>query len=263
MHNTEILYDKIGKTYDKTRKADPEITLKLISHLMPEPEGLYLDIGCGSGNYTRAIFELGYKIYGLDISEEMLVRAHTKHPYIEWFKGDAKKMPFPDQLFNGALCVFATHHIKDIQPALKEIHRVLKHGRLVILTSLPEQMKKWWLCHYFPSIMERAINNLVDDQQFTKMLNEAGFTTPVLDPFFVTNELQDWFPHSGKYRPEIYLNPEVRAGMSIFSYEDKQVEVALGCEMLQRDINSGEIQRIIESYESDVGDFTFLVSEKK
>ena len=51
------VYDKIGKTYDQTRKADPEISAKIINFLSPKENGCYLDVGCGSGNYTEMIFE--------------------------------------------------------------------------------------------------------------------------------------------------------------------------------------------------------------
>lgn len=50
------VYDKIGKTYDQTRKADSEITAKIISFLSPKENGCYLDVGCGSGNYTEMLF---------------------------------------------------------------------------------------------------------------------------------------------------------------------------------------------------------------
>ena len=50
------IYERIGQTYDETRKADPEITNQLLTLLNPSPEGRYLDIGCGSGNYTQALF---------------------------------------------------------------------------------------------------------------------------------------------------------------------------------------------------------------
>lgn len=49
---TKPIYDTIGKTYDSTRQADPEITQKLLELLCPIVGGKYLDIGCGSGNYT-------------------------------------------------------------------------------------------------------------------------------------------------------------------------------------------------------------------
>lgn len=96
---SSAVYDKIGKTYDKTRKADPEISAKIINYLSPRENGCYLDVGCGSGNYTELIFEKGFNICGVDISEEMLEKARRKNSQIKWILGDAKKLPFQNNMF--------------------------------------------------------------------------------------------------------------------------------------------------------------------
>lgn len=46
-------YDHIGINYNTTRKADRYLTEKLCEYLNPKLNGLYLDIGCGTGNYTN------------------------------------------------------------------------------------------------------------------------------------------------------------------------------------------------------------------
>jgi ubiquinone/menaquinone biosynthesis C-methylase UbiE len=51
----KAVYNTIGKTYDTTRKPDPEIVQTLIRLIQPKAKGHYLDIACGSGNYTNAL----------------------------------------------------------------------------------------------------------------------------------------------------------------------------------------------------------------
>ena len=46
-------YDKIGIEYNLTRKADKYLTEQLLFHLNPKEHAQYLDIGCGTGNYTN------------------------------------------------------------------------------------------------------------------------------------------------------------------------------------------------------------------
>ena len=60
LSSPEPIYNTIGKTYDTTRKADPEIAQKITRLLCVEPQKTYLDIGCGSGNYTGALNRLGF-----------------------------------------------------------------------------------------------------------------------------------------------------------------------------------------------------------
>lgn len=260
---TTAVYDEIGKTYDNTRKADPEIVRRILDHLSPSFSGRYLDIGCGSGNYTQAVFSNGFNICGIDISDEMLEKARKKHSEIEWIKGDAKSLPFQSIVFNGAISILATHHIKDIETAFRETFRVIDKGNFVIFTSFPEQIERFWLNEYFPNLMKKASTVMHRPEEIFTALKAAGFKNIKTDKFFVSNDLQDWFLHAGKYRPHIYLDPMVRSGISTFALEINQDEVLKGCDMLKHHISSGKIDNIIHSYENDLGDYTFIVSQKE
>jgi ubiquinone/menaquinone biosynthesis C-methylase UbiE len=73
-----IVYNKIGSEYNTTRKADPYIAEKIYNFLAPEEGKTYLDIGCGTGNYTVKLEEMGVDFIGVDPSEVMLERASIK-----------------------------------------------------------------------------------------------------------------------------------------------------------------------------------------
>ena len=53
------LYDAIGTTYTKSRQADPAIVQALLQSLSLLPSRAYLDLACGTGNYTVALSGLG------------------------------------------------------------------------------------------------------------------------------------------------------------------------------------------------------------
>lgn len=256
------VYNSIGKTYDTTRKADPGLAKTLLELLAPKTGGHYLDIGCGSGNYTNVIHTAGYDVMGIDVSEEMLGKAKKKYPGIEWNQGDARALPFPDNRFDGATCFLATHHIKDIDKAFNEVHRVLNKGNFVIFTSFREQMGPYWLNRYFPEMMQLAAQLMHSKTEIIDSLEDAGFGSIKLVPYYVTNALQDWFLQSGKYRPEIYLDPAVRAGISTFALMSDHDEIKTGCEMLRKDIASGAIEKVIAEHESDLGDYVFVSCSK-
>ena len=63
----------------------------------------------------------------------MLQKAMKKNSQVRWILGDAKKLPFENNQFDGAICILATHHIKDIEQSFREIFRVLKKARLLFL----------------------------------------------------------------------------------------------------------------------------------
>ncbi|MGH7864683.1 MAG: hypothetical protein ACREQB_06815 [Candidatus Binataceae bacterium] len=57
------LYDRIGTTYDATRRADPYLLGRLLHHLSPALDRMHLDLGCGTGNYTAALRRAGISMF--------------------------------------------------------------------------------------------------------------------------------------------------------------------------------------------------------
>jgi hypothetical protein len=80
-------------------------------------------------------------------------------------------------------------------------------GRFVIFTDFPEQMERYWLCHYFPEMMQRSCPKMPSKELVLKSLQLAGFEIESIAPFFVTNQLQDLFLHSGKNARSFTLTP--------------------------------------------------------
>ena len=78
------LYDQIGDGYDTTRRADPAIVRRLAAYLALAPGRRYLDVGCGTGNYTAALAALGGVWHGVDPSRQMLAAARAKAPSLAW-----------------------------------------------------------------------------------------------------------------------------------------------------------------------------------
>ncbi len=88
-------YDEIGVDYDETRRPDPYILQRLYHHLRFSEEGRYLDIACGTGNYTLALSSMGNaRFFGIDISERMIGAAREKGHSVLWCRGDVELLPF-------------------------------------------------------------------------------------------------------------------------------------------------------------------------
>ena len=90
-----------------------------------------LDIACGNGLSTKALLPLADKVYGTDISKEMLNRAHEKEK-IHYAIATAEKQPFDNGVFD-LITVSSGVHWFNIGPFLMEANRLLKNkGWLVI-----------------------------------------------------------------------------------------------------------------------------------
>ncbi len=255
-------YDKIGIGYNSTRKADPFLIEKLFHHLNPKKEYKYLDIGCGTGNYTIALHQKGLSFIGIEPSSEMLKIAKSRNSSIEWFDGKVDFIPLDDNIFDGAIATLTIHHWKDLSIGFSELFRVLKTGAtLVIFTATPKQMEGYWLRHYFPNMLEYSMLQMPKFELVEKKLNRGGFEIFKTEKYFVKPDLKDLFLYAGKHNPELYLNEKVRQGISSFSSLANYAEVANGLEKLKKDIASGQISKIIESYKNNDGDYLFIIAK--
>lgn len=257
-------YDRIGKTYDSTRKADPYLLSRMMGLLNPIPEEHYLDIGCGSGNYTSELFKSGLQVTGIDPSEEMLMKARQKAPEIKWIQGTAEQLPFPDASFDGVLVSLSIHHWKNLEEGFKEISRVLKSkGRFVLFTSLPEQTANYWLRHFFPKMIEQSAQALPSFSAIKHALDLAQLRIVKEEKYEIQPDLQDKFLYCGKHNPELYFKEEIRAGISSFTALANKDEVAKGLAALRSAIDSGNIAEKRKDIQQGLGDYLFLQMEKK
>ncbi|MFN8397470.1 MAG: methyltransferase domain-containing protein [Bacteroidia bacterium] len=252
-------YDEIGIGYNTTRRADPYLLSRMCSLLSPISEGRYLDIGCGTGNYTIALQGMGLDLTGIDPSREMLAKAREKAPAAKWLEGVAERLPFEDGSFDGVLATLTLHHWSDMAAGIAEAARVLRPGgRFVTFTSDKEQMEGYWLCHYFPRMLEASIKVMPSLINVTTAMEAAGLQ-PSIERYHVRPDLQDLFLASGKHDPCIYLKPEVRRGISTFAALGIPEEIEEGLAQMAKDIASGEVTKVIHRYESDRGEYAFVM----
>jgi ubiquinone/menaquinone biosynthesis C-methylase UbiE len=257
------LYDAIGRTYDTTRKADPNLTRCLTRHLNFTPGARYLDIGCGTGNYTVALQQLGARMHGLELTSTMLAKARRKSDRVRWIQGNAESLPFPDRCFDGAMGTFTLHHMKHPERAIEEAFRVIDYGRFVIFTADLPQSSGYWLNEYFPVGMAAMHKQMPPAANLVRHLEHAGFTAIEQEPWEIPEDIQDWFLYAGKRRPEIYLDPAVRAGISTFAQGLISAEETIqGCARLEADIKSGRFEEVAAKYHHDRGDCLFIVATK-
>lgn len=225
--------------------------------------GYYLDIGCGTGNYTIELHKKGLQMIAVDPSIEMLAKAKAKNNKIDWQLGSAENLDLPNHSIDGVIATLTLHHWKDIKAGFRELHRVLKPGgKMVLFTSTPNQMKKYWLNDYFPKMLEESIRQMPSKENTLTAISESGIKIIKTDRYFVRPDLEDHFLYCGKQNPELYFNPQVRNGISSFSDLALQQEVERGLLKLRQDIDSGKINEVISSYNNDSGDYLFIVGEK-
>jgi len=113
--------------YDTSRgRWIGETEFNLASRLLSaRPGETLLDVGCGTGWFTRRFAQKGLHVTGLDSSPEWLAFARANSdPAMRWVEGDAQALPFSDVSFDHVMSIAALCFVADEQKAVTEIVRV-------------------------------------------------------------------------------------------------------------------------------------------
>jgi len=130
--------DEIAEAYEDKRFSgggrliDHREKQAVLEALGPVEDKRILEIACGTGRFTVMLAERGADIVGLDISTAMLQQGREKaraagvDDHLQFFRGDAGRLPFPDDHFDAVLAM-RFFHLADTPAAyLSELRRVSK-----------------------------------------------------------------------------------------------------------------------------------------
>jgi ubiquinone/menaquinone biosynthesis C-methylase UbiE len=110
-----------------------ETEFRLASRLLSARPGAHLlDVGCGTGWFTRRFAQQGLHVTGLDSNPEWLTYARARSdPTLRWVEGDAQALPFPSAHFDHVLSIAALCFVDDEQKAVAEIVRVARRSFVI------------------------------------------------------------------------------------------------------------------------------------
>jgi len=118
-----------GAMYDRLEK-------RLIANFLPtETEGKrLLEIGCGTGHWSRFFNQYGFEVTGLDISEGMINIARQKGiPNVSFHMGDGHSLPFQDSTFDMTAAITTLEFVHDAEVVIREMIRCTrKPGRMLL-----------------------------------------------------------------------------------------------------------------------------------
>ncbi|HZC14338.1 MAG TPA: class I SAM-dependent methyltransferase [Thermoleophilaceae bacterium] len=225
------LYDEIGVSYRATREEDPRLAAAIWSALGDAQS--VLNVGAGAGAYEPPDRE----VTAVEPSEVMI--AQRREGAAPVARASAEELPFPDNSFDAAMAVLTDHHWRDRRQGLRELRRVARQ-RVVLFNADPAQAGRFWLTReYLPAFL-----SLIPDRyrevpdSWTLWFAEVLGGKLRVAPFPIPHDCRDGFYGAFWRRPEAYLDPEVRNGISIFSLLDaRDVEAALA--RLRGDLESG------------------------
>ncbi|HKR05686.1 MAG TPA: class I SAM-dependent methyltransferase, partial [Bacteroidia bacterium] len=151
------------------------------------PASHVLEIGCGTGIFTKLIYEsTNASIVAIDISDDLLDQAVKKLPNVEFKIEDAMHTGFANESFD---CVFGSsvlHHL-DLNRASKEIFRVTKKGGSIVFAE-PNMLNPQILIQKNIPFIKKWVGDSPDERaivrwEFKSLLKKIGFRNVQIFPY--------------------------------------------------------------------------------
>jgi SAM-dependent methyltransferase len=158
----------------------------LSSHL--KPGMTILELGCGTGYFTRELKHSGAEIVAIDISPELLeiAKAESSAPNVRYEIQNACALTYPDGIFDSVVGSSILHHL-EIEEALAEVYRVLKPGGTIYFTE-PNMLNPQIAIQKNVPWVKRRLGDSPNETAFfrwplRRLLEETGYRDVHVDPF--------------------------------------------------------------------------------
>ncbi len=220
-------YDSIGRGYALHRRPDPRFERRIFDAIGDAAS--VVNVGAGTGSYEPR----DRVVVAVEPSIEMVSqRPRGAAPVV---RGFAERLPIARAAFDVASAILTVHHWTDLEAGCRELRRVA--DRVVVLAFEPIVAHDFWLLDYVPEIgpldaAAPAIPSVVE------ALGGVGRIETVPVP----HDCEDGVMGAYWRRPERYLDPEVRAGMSGLARLDPR-HVERGIARLRADLDDGAWER--------------------
>jgi len=175
-----------------------------------KPGSTVLDVACGPGTLGLIAARTAGKVHGIDFSEAMLAVFRHKieqagHGHIELHCGDAQALPWADEVFDAAFSLFGLMFFPDRRRGFAEIHRTLKPGGRIAVTSWAPVDESPAMQTMFGALRaikpdlpqpQRSVTTLENPDLFREEMQDAGFRNVdirrVTRPFPVGTVAEFW-----------------------------------------------------------------------
>lgn len=144
-----------------------------------------LDVGCGTGQFLSELTHTNTtsKLYGLDISDEMIKEARVKVPGAILSTGDVHDIKYQSNYFDYVICTEAFHHYYDQPKALQEMKRVVKKNGKVIVVDIDFFLS---VIHWIFRNVEPGCVKINSKRELKQLFEQAGLRD-------VQQERSSWF----------------------------------------------------------------------
>lgn len=168
-----------------------------------------LDLGCGIGDALNIVAQelniSGQELYGLDLSENMILEAQQAFPLAHFKWGNAEDLPWQDNFFQTIISIESLYYYQNPSQSISEIFRTLQPGGWYF--SAIEYFKENEGSAHWPQAIQLELN-LLSASQWEKLFTHQGFqvkTSRIKNPL-ATQKITEYQPSPYFPAKEDYIN---------------------------------------------------------
>ena len=158
----------------------------LSSHLKPGMS--VLELGCGTGSFTRELARSGADIVAIDVSPELLeiAKLNCSVPNVRFQIQNAYSLSYSEAVFDSVVGSSVLHHL-EIEEALRDVYRVLKPEGTICFTE-PNMLNPQIAIQKNIPWIKQKLGDSPDETAFfrwplRRFLERAGYRDIRVDPF--------------------------------------------------------------------------------
>jgi hypothetical protein len=218
-------YEAHGRTYATVRRPDQRIAA--LVHDALGSARTVLNVGAGAGSYEPSDRQV------VAVEPSATMRSQRRPDLAPAVDGVAERLPFDADSFDAAMAMITLHQWPEPFAGLAEMRRVSR-GPVVVLTFDGDSLDRLWLGEYCPELFEAEQRRY---PRIEKIAQALGPRTEVLE-VPIPLDCTDGFTETYYGRPEMFLDPAVRACQSAWGFVD-QPAIDRGLATLATDLDSG------------------------
>ena len=137
-------FGSVADVYERARPGyPPEVARLLAERFALDPSKVVVDLGAGTGKFTREVITTGASVIAVEPVAEMRAQLQAAVPDARALAGTAEQIPLPDASADLVTAATAFHWFH-LERALPEIHRVLRQGGgLAIVWNTRDESRRW------------------------------------------------------------------------------------------------------------------------
>lgn len=145
-----VSVDKLREDFDRIARltahdVHPSPYDALLLEQIPSSLVRVLEVGCGTGAFSRALANRGHQVTGIDLSPEMIRVARERDlpsHHVTFLCGDFMRDSLGDETYDCVVSIATLHHM-NLEPAVKRMADRVGPGGLLLVHDLRSDAGLW------------------------------------------------------------------------------------------------------------------------